>query len=141
MRQSRLEVISPFLLRVYMWLQKGTTKTLYAAAFAVGFAKTIQINRGGMMAVGLRERCVRIHGVRKILIPFSYRSIVRSNRQLENPFSHLHSCISSSLIRSSCLRVSSSIIRMELRKAVTPIAPPSGGSQGSKVLLGELDRS
>src|SRR6266511_4019272 len=53
-----------------------------------GSAKTIQINRGSMMAVELRESCARIHGATKIRILFFYPSTVgysqeEEDRQLE----------------------------------------------------------
>jgi len=54
-----------------------------------GFAKTIQINGGGMKAAELRATFVKIHSAIRIRTLFFYPSTVspeEENRQLEKPY-------------------------------------------------------
>jgi len=59
-------------------------KPINVLATAVGYVKTIQINRGGMKAAELRRSCVKTHSATKTRTLFSDRSIVRYSQEEKN---------------------------------------------------------
>jgi hypothetical protein len=82
-----------------------------------GCAKTIQISRGSMMVVGLRESCAKIQGATKTRILFFYPSTAGYSQEKENRQSErFHLTLNSSMIGGAPNRERGRAARVEAAK-------------------------